>query len=122
MTASKILIVEDDFDGQDVVSRILRYHRFDFDVAQNGEDALRMVQENHYDGVIIDLALPGIDGWTLLSRIRKNGRLSNLPCVAVTAYHSAELAVKALEHGFTLYFPKPLDTRTLVRELQQLVH
>ncbi|HEX2620806.1 MAG TPA: response regulator, partial [Phototrophicaceae bacterium] len=62
-----------------------------------------------------------IDGWTLLRNIRQNPQNATVPCVAVTAYHSPDLAIKALEHGFTNYFPKPLDTMNFLKEIQRLI-
>lgn len=120
MSDWKILVVEDDPDGQEFVSRILRHHRINFDVAPDGESAVDMLQSNTYTLVVIDLALPKLDGWQLLSMI-KNSPLAETPCIAVTAYHSAEVAVKAIQAGFAAYFPKPLDATSFVRELSGIV-
>jgi two-component system, sensor histidine kinase and response regulator len=117
-----LLVVEDDPDGQEVVGRILRYHRIPFSTTGNAEDALKLLGTQECSGVIVDLNLPGMDGWSLLGEIKKNPKVANLPCVAVTAYHSAELAVKAIEMGFVAYFPKPFDATALVRELERVMN
>lgn len=114
-----LMVVEDDPDGQEVVGRLLRYRKIAHDTAGNGEDALK--QLDGHTGVIIDLNLPGMDGWSLLKQIKNNPRTADLPCVAITAYHSAELAIKAIESGFAAYFPKPLDTTSFVRELERVM-
>jgi CheY-like chemotaxis protein len=116
-----ILVVEDDPDGQEVVGRILRYHRMSVEIANDAEEALTLLSSNGYSGVIVDLALPGMDGWTLLKNIQQNPRTHNLRCVAVTAYHSTETAVKAIEVGFVAYFPKPLEPTSFVRELERVL-
>jgi two-component system CheB/CheR fusion protein len=116
-----ILVVEDDRDGQELVSRMLKFHRIPHMVAETGEEAIQMLGQNTFTGCIIDLALPGIDGWGVLGKIRATPQLSALPCVAVTAFHSAEVAVKAIEAGFTAYFPKPLEPTSFVRELTQVM-
>jgi len=121
MNNLRLLVVEDDVDGQEVVSRILRHHSIPFDVASSGEDALHMLTRNTYTGAILDLSLPGMDGWTLLDTMRKNPATDNIKCVAVTAYHSAEVAVKAIEMGFVAYFPKPLEATSFVRELERVI-
>jgi two-component system CheB/CheR fusion protein len=113
------LLVEDDPDGQEVVARILFYHHIRFHTTSNAEDALHLLETEACNGVIIDLNLPGMDGWSLLGEIKKNPRLAQLPCVAITAYHSAELAVKAIEMGFAAYFPKPFDATAFVRGLER---
>ena len=116
-----ILVVEDDPDGQEVVMRMLRHHRITAQTTDNGEDALQLLGQADYTGAIIDLALPGMDGWSLLNAIHKNPNTKSLPCVAITAFHSPELAVKAIQAGFLAYFPKPLEATSFVRELQRVL-
>ena len=117
-----VLVVEDDPDGQEVVARILSHHNITVDIAGTGEEALTLLEQNTYSIAVIDLALPNIDGWRLLETIRKSPVLMEMPCVAVTAFHSAEVAVKAIKVGFAAYFPKPLDTTSFVRELRRFVN
>jgi len=116
-----MLVVEDDVDGQEVVSRILRHHNITFDLAANGEEALNLLARNDYSMAILDLALPTIDGWRLLQKIRETPRTAQLLCVAVTAFHSSEIAVSAIQAGFVAYFPKPIDTTSFVRELERIL-
>lgn len=116
-----ILVVEDDPDGRELVSRMLRYHRIPVELVNDAEAAIEQLNVNDYSGVIIDLNLPGMDGWTLLKNIQHNTRTSHLPCVAVTAYHSVETAVQAIENGFSAYFPKPLEATSFVRELERVL-
>ena len=116
-----ILVVEDDPDGRELVGRMLRYHRIPVEIVNDAEAALEQLDINQYSAAIIDLNLPGMDGWTLLKNIQQNPRTSHLRCVAVTAYHSVETAVQAIENGFTAYFPKPLETTSFVRELERVL-
>ena len=113
-----LLVVEDDPDGQELVERILKYHKIAYTTTANAEDALQALEG--CTGVIIDLNLPAMDGWSLLAEIKKNPQTAHLPCVAITAYHSAELAIKAIDKGFAAYFPKPLDATAFVRELERI--
>ncbi len=115
-----VLVVEDDPDGQEVVARMLRHRNIPMDVVGTAEDALDRLAQETFTGVVIDLALPGMDGFSLLQQLRDNPETSDLPCVAITAYHSAEVAVKAIESGFAAYFPKPLETTSFVRELERV--
>ncbi|GIK30405.1 MAG: response regulator [Chloroflexi bacterium] len=122
MSNVRFLVVEDDPDGQDLVARLLRHQRMEFDVAASGEDALHYLNSGaDYAVAIIDLALPGIDGWGVLEHIRSNPQTADMPCVAVTAYHSTELAVTAIEQGFTAYFPKPLEATSFIRQLHSML-
>lgn len=116
-----LLVVEDDPDGQEYIGRMLRFNKIPYDGVYTAEDALELLSNGTYTGAIIDLNLPGMDGWTLLNAIQHNLQLGHLPCVAVTAYHSAELAIKTIEAGFAAYFPKPLETTSFVREIQRMM-
>ncbi len=117
-----ILVIEDDQDGQELISRMLKYHRIQYTVVESGEEAiLALSRGTLITACIVDLALPGIDGWGVLRTIQQDSRLGNPPCVAVTAYHSAEVAVSAIEAGFAAYFSKPLDTTSFVRELTRVL-
>src|ERR1700694_3181051 len=113
-----VLLVEDDPDGQEVVQRILRHHGIRFDPAVDAETALELLKQNPYNVAILDLALPAMDGWTLLQKIKQDRATSHIICFAITAFHSPEVALVALMTGFTAYFPKPLDPVSLVREME----
>jgi len=107
-----ILVVEDDPDGQEVVARMLKQVNIETQIAGSAEEAWELLQAYSYSGAIIDMALPGQDGFQLLNAIRGNSHLNKLPCIAVTAYHTPELKHDALQNGFDGYFAKPLN-RTL---------
>ncbi len=119
-TGWRVLIIEDDPDGQEVVSRILRYHRIEHDVAGDGETALQMLEQIAYTALVVDLALPGVDGWQVLAFVKASA-WTDMPCIAVTAFHSAEVAIEAIRAGFAAYFPKPLDATSFVRELENVI-
>jgi CheY-like chemotaxis protein len=122
MTQS-ILIVEDDPDGQALVSHVIGHLNIPHEVVGDAELALNMLSDNEQDfqAVIIDLALPGKDGWELLSEIRNNPATASLTCVAVTAFHTSKTREEALRLGFDAYFSKPLDATRFARELESLL-
>lgn len=119
----RILVVEDDPDGQEMVTTILQHMNFAVDTADDGEEASALLFDsgNAYNAIIIDLALPGKNGWELLEDILSNPETENLPCIAVTAFHNSKLREQALSAGFTAYFPKPIDGTNFGRELQSLL-
>jgi hypothetical protein len=119
----QILIVEDDPDGQALVAHILNYMQIGIEVDADAEQAGEFLFDNatHYDAVIIDLALPGKDGWELLAEIRSNMNTSNIPCIAVTPYHTGKLREEALAAGFASYFAKPLDATAFARQLESIL-
>jgi CheY-like chemotaxis protein len=118
-----ILVVEDDPDGQEVVATILRHLNLSIDVAGSVEEAEVMLfnSDRRYHAAIIDLALPDKDGWELLSEIQASPSTSELPCVAVTAYHTSKLREEAIKAGFTAYFAKPIDATAFARRLEELL-
>jgi CheY-like chemotaxis protein len=122
-TKAPILIVEDDPDGQALVSHIVDYLNVPHEVASDAEKAgQKLFQEGQsYRAVIIDLALPGKDGWTLLREIRDNPATENLTCIAVTAFHTSKTREEALRLGFNAYFAKPLDATKMARELDAML-
>lgn len=116
-----VLIIEDDPDGQEVVARILKHQNITYDVVATGEEALALAKSNTYTLAIVDLALPGLDGWQFLSAVQEDPTTAQMPCVAVTAFHSPDVAIKAIEVGFKAYFPKPIDATAFVRELERII-
>ncbi|MDX2076438.1 MAG: response regulator [bacterium] len=121
---SRILVVEDDPDGQVVVSHVVTQTlAMPVDVAKNAKEALKFLSEqaNAYRVAIIDLSMPEMDGWQLLSTIRNNPATAELPCVAMTAYHSSRTREEALKSGFVGYFSKPIDTVTFTQQLKKFM-
>lgn len=121
--AQPILIVEDDPDGQALVSHVIGHLNIPHEVVGDAEKALnRLFQSGQsFQAVIIDLALPGKDGWELLADIRNNPATAALTCVAVTAFHTSKTREDALNSGFDAYFSKPLDATRFARELESLL-
>jgi two-component system, cell cycle response regulator DivK len=115
-----ILVVEDEPDGQEVIAEILKHFNMSTDQAMSAEEALSLLGNNTYTGIIIDLALPRMDGIELVQKIRQQLKL-DLPCVAITAFHSSKVKQQALEAGCDSYFAKPFDHTSFIRELDRLI-
>jgi CheY-like chemotaxis protein len=116
-----ILVVEDEPDGQIVVARLLRYFNVSTDAVGTAEDAISALSEKNYTAAVIDLALPGMDGLQLIQNIRQNPDTSNLPCIAITAYHTSSVRQQAIDAGFDTYFSKPLDDTSFFREVSRVI-
>ena len=117
-----ILVVEDEPDSMAVVTEILEHHNMLVHQCPSAEDAVQLMQGLTPTLAILDLALPEMDGWALLNHIRTNPSTANIPVMAVTAFHSANVAQKAIAAGFNAYFPKPIETTSFVRELERIVN
>jgi CheY-like chemotaxis protein len=117
----QVLVVEDEHDSAQVVSQILLYYGVEVFVARNGFECLDALRDLTPTLIITDLAMPGMDGWQTLSEIRANPQTANIPVVAVTAYHSANVAQGAIEAGFDAYYAKPLEPISFMDSLQRMI-
>lgn len=117
----QVLVVEDEYDSVQMISKILEFSGARVIVANNGVQCMEMLGGFDPDIVIMDLAMPEMDGWQTLVEIRSNMNTAHLPVVAVTAYYSDDVEEEAYAAGFDAYFPKPLDPKTFVEEISSLV-
>jgi CheY-like chemotaxis protein len=117
----RVLVIEDESDSTEVVREMLEYNGIQSWAAATAEEALQMIPEVQPNLFVVDLALPGMDGWGFLKTVREDPATADVPAVAITAYHSINVARQAIEAGFAAYFPKPLDTTSFVRELSRIL-
>ncbi len=122
MSNWQVLVIEDENDSMELVRGLLDHRGIRSVGVASGEEALEAIQEFLPTLIIVDLALPGLNGWDLLEHFKAIDELTNVPRVAITAYHTAELAEQAIEAGFHAYFAKPLDATSFVRELEVIVN
>jgi two-component system OmpR family response regulator len=115
----RVLIVEDDVKMASLVRRGLREHGMAADVAARGEDALWMAGATDYDAVVLDVMLPGIDGFETCRRLRGDGVWA--PVLMLTARDSVEDRVAGLDGGADDYLVKPFSFVELLARLRALV-
>lgn len=116
-----VLVIEDEADSMELVQGLFDHYGVQSTGVQNAEQALNVLQTTIPDLILVDLELPGMDGWTFLKQLQANPRWMQTPRVAFSAYHSSSLAQKAIDAGFHAYFAKPIDATGFVRELEILV-
>lgn len=116
-----VLVVEDDRDGQEIIVRMLLRVGIPVEITGTAEDATRLLSADEHAAVVIDLALPGMDGFSLLRELRQRTAMAHLPCIAITAYHTPTLKQRALQEGFSAYFAKPLDDRRFIAAVSELL-
>jgi two-component system OmpR family response regulator len=117
--AMRVLIVEDRVKMAGQLWRGLRGAGMAADVAINGEDALWMAEATDYDAVVLDVMLPGIDGFETVRRLRAQGRW--VPVLMLTARGSVEDRVAGLDGGADDYMTKPFELKELSARLRALV-
>jgi CheY-like chemotaxis protein len=110
-----VLVVDDDADARLIYSEYLRAHGWLAFTAADGRIALDKIEELRPDAVMLDLAMPRVDGWTVLKRLRESSWTADVPVVVVTASMSArDLAFQA---GCDAFLLKPCPPETLLRQL-----
>ncbi len=116
-----VLVAEDEEDSAQVVSQILEHYGIQVYVARNGKKCLEALRETSPTLIVLDLAMPEMDGWQTLAAIRANPATAGIPVVAITAYDSFNVAEEAHQAGFDGYFSKPLQVASFIDALQTIV-
>lgn len=114
----KVLIVDDDENIADIISLYLTKECFETSIVYDGESALRVVNEFKPDLMILDLMLPGMDGYQVCREVRKS---SNLPIIILSAKGETFDKVLGLEMGADDYMIKPFDSKELVARVKALL-
>ena len=117
MTRPTVLVVEDDQIARDIARLACAELGCAVTEAEDGEKALKLARKNVPDLILLDLALPGLDGWEVARRLRASARTREVPIVAVTAHVLKEGLDEALAAGVRECLLKPYR----VRQLQDLV-
>ncbi|MCQ6557139.1 response regulator transcription factor [Paenibacillus mendelii] len=115
----KVLVVEDDLSLQKAIRAGLRKFGYAVDVASDGEEALRIVEVNEYDAIILDMNLPRIDGLDVLQEIRKNNQ--DIKVLILSARSEVEDKISGLDTGANDYMAKPFHFKELEARLRALL-
>lgn len=117
----KVLVVEDHPDTRSVL--VLMMERWGFEVAEarNGRDALIMVERNGFDLLVVDMAMPLVDGFEFVRRVRSQSKTANIPIIAVTALDAPEDRDRCLQAGCNDYLSKPFSFDDLKAKIDALL-
>ncbi len=115
----KLLVAEDDPKLLKSLVHILEHNRFSVDGVSNGEDALEYGQTGEYDGLILDIMMPGLDGLQVLQTLRRNG--IKTPALFLTARTEISRRVEGLDAGADDYLPKPFSTAELLARIRAML-
>jgi two-component system sensor histidine kinase/response regulator len=109
-----LLVVDDDATNRDVLSRRLVRQGHEVRTASSGPEALRMIREGSFDLVLLDIMMPGMDGYEVLAHIKGERRLQAIPIIMISALNEVQSVVRCLEAGAEDYLAKPFNP-TLLR-------
>ena len=112
----RILVAEDERDLNNVICNKLRASGYSVDACFNGTDALENILMNRYDGVLMDIMMPGMDGYEVVQRLREKNDMT--PVLFLTARDSTEDIVKGLDMGANDYLIKPFSFDELLARIR----
>ncbi|HET7697048.1 MAG TPA: ATP-binding protein [Vicinamibacterales bacterium] len=115
----KVLVVDDQLDSREMLGALLESRGARVIQCDSAAAALNQLPSQAIDLVIADIAMPGVDGYELLQRVRKQGH--TMPAIAVTAFARPDDRDRALAAGFTAYCAKPIDAAQLIATVRGLV-
>jgi two-component system, cell cycle response regulator DivK len=115
--APMILYVEDNYDNRKLISRVLTAYGFNMYGVANGHSALTFLEENTPDLILMDINLPGIDGYAITRQLRQMERFTHTPIVALTANVMKADRDKSIAAGCDGFIQKPVDIDILPEQI-----
>jgi two-component system cell cycle response regulator len=114
-----VLIAEDYDDNRELLRLLLTAADYDVREARNGQECLDLARESPPDLIMVDLSMPGLDGWEVFRELKADSSTAHIPCVAVTA-HTDRDRIRALQSGFSAFVGKPFRTEELLLTVKRL--
>ena len=116
----RILIIDDYADNRELFRLMLEQAGYTVSEASNGRDGVEAARREQPDVALIDLSMPGTDGWDVLTELRSDRRTASIPCAAVSAFADGARS-NALAFGFNAYLTKPFRREELLQVVEQLL-
>lgn len=113
----RVLVVDDEPDFVELISYSLESHGYKVMTARNGVEAVQKVERSHPDAIVLDLMMPGLDGFSACEQLRKRSLTRTLPIIIVTAATGQLARLNALAAGATDLIVKPFSPAELVNRV-----
>jgi two-component system cell cycle response regulator DivK len=117
----RILVVEDHEENRRIMRDLLTAAGYEMIEALTGEEGIALAERERPDLILMDIQLPGLDGYEATRRIKANPALRAIPIIAVTSYALSGDDVKALEAGCDAYVTKPFSPRALLAKMREFL-
>lgn len=121
MSKRKILVVDDDPTMVKLINVNLKLNNYSVVEATSGEEALDVIEKEPLDLVVLDIMMPGVDGWEVLRRIRSNAETQEMPVILVTAKTQDSDVIRGWELGADEYVIKPFNPLLLVEVIKMVL-
>lgn len=115
----KLLLAEDERDLSNAIKRVLEYSKYEVVCAYDGVQALNKIHEEKFDGLILDVTMPRMDGFEVVSRLRKEGNA--IPVLMLTARAEIDDKVTGLDAGADDYMTKPFEIKELLARIRAML-
>lgn len=119
MMKGKILLIEDNEKNRYLVTFLLKSRGYEVMQAVDGRSGIEMAVETSPDLILLDIQLPGMDGYAVAHELRRQDELADVPIVAVTSYAMTGDRERVLAAGCTGYIEKPINPDTFLSEIEQ---
>jgi len=116
-----VLIVDDDEDSQYVYRVILEAARFEVMAARSGDQGLLMARARHPSAILMDVSVPGMDGWRVTELLKDDPHTADIPVIIVTAHAFPEDLRRAEGVGSDAFLTKPCEPRRVLEEVRRLL-
>lgn len=117
---AKVMLVDDEEQFLDMLSQRLETRGLHVDTASSGEDAVKQVADHDFDAIVVDLAMPGIDGIETLKRIKKER--PDLEIIMLTGHATIKSGIEAMKLGAEDFLEKPVDMNVLLEKISEAKH
>lgn len=121
MAGETILLVEDDEAAQYIYGTVLRHYGYQVLHARTADGGLSLLRDERPDAVVLDIGLPGVDGFEFLERVRADPETARVPVIVATVHVFAAEEEKAREAGCDVFLRKPLEPANLLKALTELL-
>ncbi|HEY8131538.1 MAG TPA: response regulator [Thermoanaerobaculia bacterium] len=115
----RILVIDDDMPLRGMLAAALRQHGFQVLLAGDGEEGQRALNIHHPDVILLDLAMPKVNGWDFLQRLQETGHLGRVPIIVLSAHLRVEPQA-VLQMGVSAILPKPFNLPELIDLIEHL--
>jgi DNA-binding NtrC family response regulator len=117
---ANVLLVDDEEKFLETLSQRLESRGLKVEAVTSGEEAVRQTEKKNFDAIIVDLAMPGLDGIETLKRIKQNR--SDLEIIMLTGHATIKSAIDAMKFGADDFLEKPVDLATLLEKISEAKH
>ena len=117
-----VLIIEDEPDIQNFISRVLEFEGYQVLEAGDGKTGLEIVREKPVSLVLLDLRLPGLDGWGVLREMKQDADLARIPVVVLTAIAEPVQRRRTMHMGASQYLVKPLSANSVSKTIAAILN